>query len=150
MKHLLMVAILLLGIGARPALCADHLRLNPKLDYSSDRQDGPLITGEHMQQGVIAGKPNYVIFFQEGCFNSKRQARRTVELYEKYGDRVNFVVVDLDRSPSPDQQELARRYYRNYIPHVTILDAQGRALYDQSGEVESSRIASLLDQALEK
>ena len=150
MKQQLMLAIVWLATCSYPALSADHLHLNPKLDYSSDRQDGPLITGEHMQQGVIPGKPNYVIFFQEGCFNSKRQARRTVELYEKYRDRVNFVVVDLDRSPSSEQQELARKYYRNYIPHVTILDAQGDALYDQSGEVESSRVSTLLDQALQK
>jgi hypothetical protein len=45
---------------------ADHLKLNPRLDYSSDSQDGPLITGGHMEDGVVAGEPNYIIFFGEG------------------------------------------------------------------------------------
>jgi len=58
--------------------------LNSKLDYTSDSQDGPLITGEHMDAGFVAGKPAYVILYGEACYNSKRQARRTVELYNKY------------------------------------------------------------------
>ena len=48
------------------ALAAENLQLNPKLDYSSDSQDGPLITGEHMEDGAVAGKPNYLIFYAEG------------------------------------------------------------------------------------
>jgi hypothetical protein len=63
---------------------AENFHLNAKLDYTSDSQDGPLITGDHMEDGVVAGKPNYVIIYGEGCFNSKHQARRTVELYQKY------------------------------------------------------------------
>lgn len=62
----------------------DNLRLNPKLDYSSDSHDGPLITGDNMSAGFVAGKPAYVIIYGESCYNSKRQARRTVDLYGKY------------------------------------------------------------------
>ena len=101
---------------------ADNLRLNSHLDYTSDGQDGPLITGEHIQDGAIAGRPNYVIIYGEGCFNSKRQARRTVDLYQRYRGRVNFVVVDLDTLRNPAQQELVKKYYKGYIPHVVVLD----------------------------
>ena len=45
---------------------AENLKLNPHLDYSSDSQDGPLITGDHMEDGAVAGKPNYIIFYGEG------------------------------------------------------------------------------------
>ena len=58
----------------------DHLKLNQKLDYRSDGLDGPLITGDDAQSGFQPGKTNYVIIYGEGCFNSKRQAQRTVEL----------------------------------------------------------------------
>ena len=53
---------------AAPALlgAAENLRLNPRLDYSSDSQDGPLITGDRMDEGGVPGKPNYIIFFGEG------------------------------------------------------------------------------------
>jgi hypothetical protein len=130
------------------AKAGDNLRVNPRLDYSSDSEDGPLITGDQMDAGAVPGKPNYVIIYGEGCFNSKRQARRTVSLYEKYKDRVNFVVVDLDRKRTPAQQQLVKEYYRGYIPHVVILDKSGTALYNSSGEVDEPSVSSTLDRAL--
>lgn len=45
---------------------AENLRLNPRLDYSSDSQDGPLITGDHIEDGAVRGKPNYLFMFGEG------------------------------------------------------------------------------------
>lgn len=91
------VAVLALAVVvAVNAFAADNLQLNQRLDYSSDSADGPLITGDHFDAGAQAGLPNYVIIYGEGCFNSKRQAKRTVELYAKYEARVNFVIVDLD------------------------------------------------------
>jgi len=47
-------------------VAADNLRLNPRLNYSSDSQDGPLITGDHIEDGAVRGKPNYVFMFGEG------------------------------------------------------------------------------------
>jgi thiol:disulfide interchange protein len=141
-------AILLAAALGSPSRAADNLRLNAHLDYSSDSQDGPLITGDHMDQGVAAGKPNYVIFYGEGCYNSKHQARRTVSLYEKYKGRVQFVIVDLDRAQSPAQQALMKKYYRGAIPHVTILDSSGNAVYDQAGEASQASLSRILDSAL--
>lgn len=127
---------------------ADNLKLNPHLDYTSDSQDGPLITGDGMDAGPMAGKPSYVIMYGEGCYNSKHQARRTVSLYEKYKGRVQFVVIDLDHNLSSAQQQLQKKYYRGYIPHVVVLDASGAAVYNSSGEVEERVISGLLDKAL--
>ena len=143
-KLVLLVALM----GTARLWAADDLHLNQHLDYSSDSQDGPLITGEHLQDGPLDGRPNYVIIYGEGCFNSKRQARRTVSLYEKYKGRVNFVIVDLDTRRSPEQQELVRKYYQGYIPHVVVLDAAGNPLYNASGEVEEQKITAILDRAL--
>ncbi|MGH9712629.1 MAG: hypothetical protein ACRD5M_04940 [Candidatus Acidiferrales bacterium] len=139
------IAALAMGVATH---AGENLRLNSHLDYSSDHEDGPLITGDHMDEGAVAGKPNYVIIYAEGCFNSKRQARRTVSLYEKYKDRVNFVVVDLDQERSPAQQQLVKDYYKGYIPHVVVLDKAGKAVYNSSGEVDESSISALLDKAL--
>jgi hypothetical protein len=130
-----------------PAFAGENLRLNSKLDYTSDSQDGPLITGDHMEDGFVPGKPAYVILYGEGCYNSKRQARRTVDLYEKYKGRVQFVIVDLDHPLSPAQQDLRNKYYKGYIPHVIVLDASAAALYNSSGEVDEGVISGLLDQA---
>lgn len=125
----------------------DNLKLNQKLDYQGDSLDGPLITGDDTQSGFQAGKTNYVIIYGEGCFNSKRQAPRTVDLYNKYRDRVHFVVVDLDIRRSPAQQELVKQYYKGYIPHVVVLDSNGKALYNSDGEVDSQTIEGIFEQS---
>ena len=44
----------------------DNLKLNSKLDYTSDSLDGPLIRGDDAQSGFFPGKPNYVIIYGEG------------------------------------------------------------------------------------
>jgi hypothetical protein len=139
-------------VGTGPSLGAnENLRLNPRLGCSSDSLDGPLIRGDHMDEAAVAGKPNYIIFYGEGCFNSKRQARRMVDLYQKYKGRVQFVVIDLDIKRTEQQQELVKSYYRGYrgyIPRVTVLDAAGKAVYNSAGEVEESTISSILDASL--
>ena len=146
MTRMLLPAVLLLSLSSQ-VFGIDNLKLNSKLDYSSDSLDGPLITGDDTQSGFVSGKTNYVIIYGEGCFNSKRQARRTVELYNKYRDRVHFVVVDLDQKRSPEQQKLVKEYYQGSIPHVLILDAIGNPLYNSPGEVDSKHISSIFEQS---
>jgi hypothetical protein len=148
MKKLFAIFALSLLLGSS-TFAADNLKLNQKLNYGSDSLDGPLITSDNSSAGAQAGKPNYVIIYGEGCFNSKRQARRTVELYQKYKDRVNFVVVDLDQKRSEAQQELVKKYYQGYIPHVIVLGKDGDAVYNSSGEVPSEKISTLLDKELQ-
>jgi len=142
-----MFAILAVAAPVR-LRAAENLKLNQHLDYSSDSHDGPLLTGDHLKDGTVAGKPAYVIIYGEGCFNSKRQARRTVELYEKYRGRVQFVVVDLDQKRSAAQEELVKKFYKGSIPHVVVLDRDGKAAYDAAGEVDDATITKILDKAL--
>ena len=147
MKLSMLLIVMVLALG-RTAFAGDNLQLNPKLDYTSDSQDGPLITGEHMDEGVAVGKPAYILLYGEGCYNSKRQARRTVSLYEKYKGQVQFVIVDLDHPLSDAHEGLKRKYYRGYIPHVVVLSVSGAALYNASGEMDEAAISGLLDKAL--
>ena len=137
-----------LSLAVLPSNAGENLKINPKLDYSSDSIDGPLITGDHMDAGAAQDRVNYVLIYGEGCYNSKRQARRTVTLYEKYRGRVNFVIVDLDTPLSSAQSELVKSHYTGSIPHVTVLDKTGKAVYDTAGEVSEQEIGDVLDKAL--
>lgn len=78
-----------------------------------------------MEAGFVPGKPGYVIMYGEGCFNSKRQARRTVDLYTKYKEQVQFVIIDIDGYLSPAQSTLKKQYFQGRIPHVMVLDRTG-------------------------
>jgi hypothetical protein len=132
------------------SFAATNLKLNPSLDYTSDSDDGPLITGDGLSDGSLRkGTPAYVIFYHRECYNSKRQARRTVELYEKYTGKVEFIIVDLDTELSKEQKDLRERYYRGYIPHVTVMNGKGAAVYDKSGEVGTDKISLILDGLLQ-
>jgi hypothetical protein len=132
--------------SAAPA--AEDLRLNSHLNYRSNRQDGPLITGTDMERGLVTGKPNYVVIYAERSFNCKRQARRTVHLYEQYRGRVNFVIIDLDKKRSAAQRDILRKYYKRYLPHVVVTDQKESPVYDQDGEVNEKSISGILDAAL--
>jgi hypothetical protein len=147
-RHLFLFVTMALLLTASASRAGENLKINPHLDYTSDSQDGPLITGDHMDDGVVVHRVNYVLMYGEGCYNSKRQARRTVELYEKYRGQVNFVIIDLDRPKSPQQNELVKKHYKGYIPHVVILDKAGKPLHDASGEFDESEIAGIFDKAL--
>jgi len=137
-----------LALAVASAYAADNLKLNEHLDYSSDSHDGPLIAGDHLEDGAAHDRPSYIIIYGEGCFNSKRQARRTVELYEKYKGKVQFVVVDMDKQHSAAQEDLVKKFYKGYIPHVTVLNPDGKIAYNASGEVEEGEISKVLDKAL--
>ncbi len=143
------LTIFMLAGAAWVSFAATSLKLNPALDYTSDSNDGPLITGEGLSDGSVRkGTPAYIIFYHRECYNSKRQARRTVELYEKYMGKADFIIVDLDMELSKEQDGLRSRFYRNYIPHVTVIDADGKVVYDKSGEVGTDVISVMLDRAL--
>lgn len=62
-QYLLVTTVLAMPF---PAFSGENLRINPRLNYSSDSQDGLLITGTEMDKGAVAGKPNYIIMFGEG------------------------------------------------------------------------------------
>jgi len=67
MKRIVTLALLAAGLSTAVSLrAAENLRLNPRLNYSSDSQDGPLITGDNIEEGAVRGKPNYVFMFGEG------------------------------------------------------------------------------------
>jgi thioredoxin-like negative regulator of GroEL len=137
-----------LAFAIAPAYAAENLKLNDHLDYSSDSHDGPLISGDHLEQGAATDKPTYVLIYGEGCYNSKRQARRTVELYEKYKGKVQFAIVDLDKPRSPAQEDLVKKFYKGSIPHVTVLNRDGKIAYNNFGEVEEGEISKVLDKTL--
>jgi thioredoxin-like negative regulator of GroEL len=123
--------VVALAVAIAPAYAAENLKLN-----------------DHLEEGAASDKPTYVIIYGEGCFNSKRQARRTVELYERYKGKVQFAVVDMDKPRSAAQEDLVKKFYKGYIPHVTVLNRDCKTAYNSSGEVEESEISKVLDKTL--
>src|SRR5579863_5219146 len=144
MKRGMLLVALILAAGL--ARGADNLKINPHLDYSDhNRKQGPLITGDDMDDGVVKGKPNYIYFYMEKCYNAKRQARITVHQYDRYRDFVHFVIIDLDQPVNDVQKALINKYCFKVIPHTTLLDKDGTVVLDYTGETDEPTMAGWVD-----
>ncbi|MGH9492460.1 MAG: TlpA family protein disulfide reductase [Terriglobales bacterium] len=62
---------------------------------------------------------------------------------------MQFVIIDLDKKRPPAQQKLVEKYYEGFIPHVVLLDKNGKTRYNSAGEVDESTISRILDKALQ-
>jgi len=135
---------------ASPALlsAAENLHMNPRLDYMKNGVQGPLILGDHMDDVVEQSVPNFILFYAEFCYNAKRQALRTVELYKDYKDSVHFVVMDLSQPLTPAQIDLFKKYLSPYFPHIIILDSLGKPVFDYIGETPAATLIGWLDSTL--
>jgi hypothetical protein len=144
-RYILTATVLLV-----PALlgAAENLRMNPRLDYMKNGVQGPLILGEHMDDVVEQGVPNFILIYAEFCYNAKRQALRTVELYRDYKDSVHFVVIDLSQPLTPAQIGLFKRYFSADFPHTIILDSLGKPVFDYIGEAPAATLIGWLDTTL--
>jgi hypothetical protein len=145
-KDLLAVVALLSAPAVLAA--AENLRMNPHLDYMKNGVQGPLILGDRMEDVVEQGVPNLIIFYAEFCYNAKRQALRTVELYRDYKDSVHFVVMDLSQPLTPAQIDLFKKYFSVDFPHIIILDSLGKPVFDYVGEAPAASLIGWLDSTL--
>ncbi len=148
-------ALTLLWIAPRFATGADaatDLKLAPGLSFTDDSSPNFPIRGGNLDDATIpAGRPTVIFFGTAHCWNTAREAERLVELYPKFRDRVQFVVVDLDHA-SRGQRRLAAEYYRGYIPTLVIIDKSGHLVYDRAGETgaqrgDASKLEGLIDSA---
>jgi len=149
MKSVCWVAALAFMAMPAPLCAADNLKLKPGLDYMKNAWQGPVIEGDNMWDGVEKGKPNLIFMYAEFCFDAKRQAERTVEMYRDYGDRVHFVIIDLSRPiPKRTQIPLLKKYWSRVFPHTVILDSNGKTVFDYIGEVDDATLIGWLDASL--
>jgi len=141
-----MAVLLMLCSTSQVATAADHLKVNPGLDYMKNAWQGPLIEGDNLWDGLVKGKPNYIFMYNEFCYDAKRQALRTVELYRDYGDSVHFVIIDVSRPiPKLTQMPLIYKYFSGFFPQTIILDENGKIALDYTGEVDDATLIGWLD-----
>jgi len=109
--------------------------------------DGRLITGDDVQSGFQPGKTNYVIIYGEGCF--KPRGRRNGPSISTTSIATTCILWSSTWAfdARPRSRNWLRRYYRGYIPHLVVLDADEKALYDGDGEVASRTIEDIFEQS---
>lgn len=148
LRYGLIAAFALFMLLPAQAIGADNLTVNPRLNYKKNGMQGPLIRGDHMLESVKPGMPNYIVFYAEFCYNAKRQARTTVDLYNQYKDKVHFVVIDFNYGWSDVQNKLVRKYFAADIPQIVILDRTGRPVFNYIGQTGVQTLRNWLDAAI--
>lgn len=88
------------------------------------------------------GKPTLMEFYADWCTTCQAMAGDLGELKKDYGDRLNFVMLNVDNTKW--LPELAE-YRVDGIPHFVFMDNQGSALANVIGEQPRTIMAANLD-----
>jgi len=86
-------------------------------------------------------KPTVLEFYADWCGSCQSMAPLMSELHEHYGDRINFVMVNIDEA---EAAATVKQYSVTGIPHLLTLASTGEVQEQFVGRVP----AALLDQAI--
>ncbi|MEO1211126.1 MAG: thioredoxin family protein [Cyanobacteria bacterium J06638_20] len=88
------------------------------------------------------GKPTLMEFYANWCTSCQAMASDLAELKQTYGDRINFVMLNIDNDKwLPEMLE----YRVDGIPHFVFMDESGQAIVSAIGEQPRSILAANLD-----
>lgn len=149
LKYRLVAALVVALLLPSFLMGAENLVLNPKLNYKKNGMQGALITGDNMMETIKPGVPNFIVFYAEFCYNAKRQARTTVDLYNEYKDRVHFVIIDFNYGWSWEQNKLVQKYFAGNIPQIVILDRTGKPVFNYIGQTGTDMLEKWLNATLD-
>lgn len=91
---------------------------------------------------VTNSKPSLVEFYANWCTSCQAMAGDMAELKDEYGDRVNFVMLNVDNSKWLPE---VLQYRVDGIPHFVFMDAEGGAIASTIGEQPKAVLAANLD-----
>ena len=88
------------------------------------------------------GKPTLMEFYADWCTTCQAMSKDLGELKTEYGDRLNFVMLNVDNTKwLPELTE----YRVDGIPHFVFMDNEGTALANVIGEQPRAIMAANLD-----
>lgn len=123
------------------------------------------LDGKTVELAKNGGKPSFINIWASWCPPCKVEMPHIQEAYEKYGERINFLMVNLTQSDDLNQMkeylssegftfpvlldekgEVANRYGVLSIPMTYAVDDQGVIVHKQMGAMSREQIFDLMEQ----
>lgn len=92
---------------------------------------------------LAAGRPQMVEFFAHWCPTCQAMKPIVHGLEERYGDRIDFVYLDID---DPATQPLKEQLAYDYQPYYALVSADGTIVSSWQGTKQEPAFAAELDQ----
>ncbi|MDJ0590330.1 MAG: thioredoxin family protein [Pleurocapsa sp. MO_226.B13] len=87
-------------------------------------------------------KPTLTEFYADWCTSCQAMAGDLGQIKQEYGDRVNFVMLNVDNTKWLPEM---LRYRVDGIPHFVFMDSQGNAIAESIGEQPKGILEADLD-----
>lgn len=96
---------------------------------------------------VRNGKPTLTEFYANWCTSCQAMAPKIAHIKQKFGDSVNFVMLNVDNNKWLPE---VLRYRVDGIPHFVYLDRQGEAIGQTLGELPSGIMEANLNALIDE
>ncbi len=88
-------------------------------------------TATPLDEAIASQRPSLVEFYANWCTSCQAMAADMADLRDEYGDRINFVMLNVDNSKWLPE---VLRYRVDGIPHFVFISAEGEAVANAIGE----------------
>ena len=99
-------------------------------------------TATPLEIALTNGKPTLMEFYADWCTSCQAMAKDMSELNQTFGDRVNFVMLNVDNTKWLPEM---LHYRVDGIPHFVFLDQQGESIASTIGEQPRPVMAANLE-----
>ena len=118
------------------------LTLGIRAQNSTSSLEAQATQAQPIDLALSNGKPTLMEFYANWCTSCQAMAGDLAQIKESYGDRVNFVMLNVDNTKWLPEM---LRYRVDGIPHFLFMNAQGEAIAEAIGEQPKGILEADLD-----
>lgn len=116
-------------------------------EVSSSSIEAQVKASTPLDVALSNGKPSLTEFYADWCTSCQAMAGDLAEIKQKYGQDVNFVMLNVDNTKWLPE---ILRYRVDGIPHFVFMDRSGEAIAESIGEQPRSILEADLDALIAK